>query len=78
MRGIILWAAVGIAAIVTGLGLYAAALQTSPAAITNPAPVVEPVVEESAQPTSSPSSDDHEQGEDREDREDRDRSDHDD
>lgn len=36
MRGFILWAAVGVAAIATGLGLYVTALQTSPATITSP------------------------------------------
>ena len=40
MRRIILWIAVGLAAITTGIGLYAAALQTSPATVvtSNPTP----------------------------------------
>jgi hypothetical protein len=39
MRGIILWVAVGLAAVATGLGLYVSALQTSPAtAVTNVPP----------------------------------------
>lgn len=73
MRGIILWAAVGVAAIVTGLGLYATALQTSPATITNPpvdvtpAATVPPPAQPEQQPTQStdhrdddrPGGDDH-------------------
>jgi hypothetical protein len=68
MRGIILWAAVGIAAIVTGLGLYATALQTSPGAITNPATTLEPTADVSPLPTWTPIPDDHADREDHEDR----------
>lgn len=37
-----LWAAVGVAAIATGIGLYVTALQTSPATITSPPADVAP------------------------------------
>lgn len=65
MRGIILWVAVGLAAIATGVGLYVTALQTSPATITNPPAEFAPAAVSPAGETPAPGvGDDHRSGDD--------------